>query len=458
VSEKSRFPPRRRIAAKGGVMFERLFKLKEHGTTVSQEVVGGLTTFMTMAYIIFVQPAVLSAAGMNFGAVMVATCISSAFAIFLMAFIANYPIALAPAMGHNFFFVYTICLAMGVPWQTALGANFISGAVFIILSFFGFREALVNAIPNSLKQAIAVGIGLFIALIGFQWAGIVTYTPGTIVGLGDIHSAPVLLAIFGLVLITILYTLKVKGAIVLGIIATAVVGIPIGIVKYYGVLSTPPSVAPTFFKLNIGAALTLSLLPTIFILFFLDLFDTVGTLVGVSEQAGLVKDGKLPRARQALLSDAVGTVAGTVMGTSTVTSYIESSTGVASGARTGLANVTTGLLFLVALLFYPLVKMIGGGFAADAGTLYPVTAPALIIVGTLMMAGVTRIDWKDFSEAIPAFLTIVIMPYAYSITEGIAVGFIFYTLLKLVTGRIKQVHPILIVFSILFILRYIFLM
>lgn len=439
-------------------MLERLFKLKEHGTTVSQEIIGGLTTFMTMAYIIFVQPAVLQAAGMDFGAVMVATCVSSAVAIFLMAFLANYPIALAPAMGHNFFFVYTICLAMGIPWQTALGANFISGAIFIILSFFGFREALVNSIPNSLKQAIAVGIGLFIALIGFQWAGIVTYTPGTIVGLGNLHSPPVLLAIIGLVLITILYTLKVRGAIVLGIVITAIIGIPMGIVKYYGVVSVPPSVAPTFFKLNVGAALTLSLLPIIFILFFLDLFDTVGTLIGVSEQAGFVKEGKLPKARQALLSDAIGTVTGTLMGTSTVTSYIESSTGVASGSRTGLSNVATGIFFLIALLFYPLVKMIGGGFAVEGGVLYPVTAPALIIVGTLMMSGVAKIDWRDFTEAIPAFLTIVIMPYAYSITEGIAVGFIFYTILKLVTGKIREVHPILIVFAILFIFRYIFLM
>ncbi|MDH4210064.1 MAG: NCS2 family permease [candidate division WOR-3 bacterium] len=439
-------------------MLERLFKLKENNTSVSQEMIGGLTTFMTMAYIVFVQPAVLSAAGMDFGAVMVATCVSSAVAIFFMAFLANYPIALAPAMGHNFFIVYTVCLTMGIPWQTALGANFISGTIFIILSFFGFRESLVNSIPNCLKQAIAVGIGLFIALIGFQWAGIVTYTPGTIIGLGDLHSPPVLLAVLGLFVITILYTLKVKGAIIIGIITTAVVGVPLGIVRYYGVLSTPPAISPTFLKLNVAAAFTLSLLPTIFILFFLDLFDTVGTLIGVSEQAGFVKEGKLPRARQALLSDAIGTVIGTIMGTSTVTSYIESSTGVASGARTGLANVTTGVLFLIALLFYPLVKMIGGGYMTDGSVLYPVTAPALIIVGTLMMSGVTKIDWKDFTEAIPAFLTIVIMPYAYSITEGIAVGFIFYTVLKLVTGNIKDVHPVLIVFTVLFILRYIFLM
>ncbi len=439
-------------------MLERIFNLKANNSTVSQEMIGGTTTFMTMAYIIFVQPAVLSAAGMDFGAVMIATCLSSAVATFIMAFMANYPIALAPAMGHNFFFVYTICLAMGVPWQTALGANFISGAAFIILAIFGLREMLINAIPNSLKHAIAVGIGLFIALIGFQWAGIVVYKPGTILGFGELHSPPVLIAIFGLLLITVLYTFKVKGAIIIGIIVTALIGIPLGIVKYQGIISAPPSVAPTFFKLNIGAAFTLSLLPTIFILFFLDLFDTVGTLIGVSEQAGFVKDGKLPRARKALLSDAIGTLFGTIMGTSTVTSYIESSTGVASGARTGLANVITGMLFLVALLFYPLVKMIGGGYVVPGGVLYPVTAPALIIVGTLMMSGVSKIKWDDFTEAIPAFLTIVIMPYAYSITEGIAVGFIFYTLLKIITGKIKELHPILMIFTVLFILRYIFLL
>lgn len=438
-------------------MFEKLFKIKENGSNISQETLGGLTTFMTMAYIIFVQPAVLSAAGMDFGSVMVATCVSSALATFLMAFLANYPIALAPAMGHNFFFVYTICLAMGIPWQTALGANFLSGIAFLVLSLFGLREMLVNAIPASLKQAIAVGIGLFIALIGFQWAGIVVYTPGTVLGFGDLHSPPALLAIFGVFVITILYTLKIKGAIVIGIFATAIVGAVAGLVPYYGIVSTPPPIAPTFFKLNIGAALTISLLPTVFILFFLDLFDTVGTLIGVSEQAGFVKDGKLPRARPALLSDAIGTVCGTLFGTSTVTCYIESSTGVASGARTGFANLVTGILFLVALLFFPLVQMIGGGISINGSTLYPITAPALIIVGTLMMSSVAKIQWDDVTEAIPAFLTIVIMPYAYSITEGIAVGFIFYTMLKLLTGKIKQVHPILIIFAVLFILRYIFL-
>jgi AGZA family xanthine/uracil permease-like MFS transporter len=438
-------------------MFEKLFHFKEHNTSITQETIGGLTTFMTMAYIIFVQPAVLAAAGMDFGAVMVATCVSSALATFLMAFLANYPIALAPAMGHNFFFVYTICLAMGVPWQTALGANFISGSAFVILSLFGLREMLINSIPVSLKHAIAVGIGLFIALIGFQWAGIVVYKPGTILGFGDLHSPVVLLAIFGIFVITILYTLKIRGAIVIGIIATAIVGAVAGMVPYHGITSRPPALAPTFFKLNIGAALTISLLPTVFILFFLDLFDTVGTLIGVSEQAGFVKQGKLPRARPALLADAMGTICGTLLGTSTVTSYIESSTGVASGARTGFANVITGLLFLIALLFFPLVQMIGGGIQLDGSTLYPITAPALIIVGTLMMSGVTKINWDDISEAIPAFLTIVIMPYAYSITEGIAVGFIFFTLLKLLTGKIKQVHPILIIFTVLFILRYIFL-
>ncbi len=438
-------------------IFDRWFKLKQSNTSTGQEAIGGLTTFMTMAYIVFVQPAVLSAAGMDFGSVMVATCLSSALATFLMAILANYPIALAPAMGHNFFFVYTICLAMGIPWQTALGANFISGVAFIIMSFFGLRETIINSIPDSLKHAIAVGIGLFIALIGFQWAGIVVYTPGTIVGLGNLHSPPVLLAIFGIALMTVLYVLKVRGAILIGIVATAIVGLPFGLVKYHGLISMPPSLLPTFMKLNIRGALILDLLPVIFILFFLDLFDTIGTLIGVSDQAGFIKEGKLPRARPALLADAIGTVFGTIVGTSTVTSYIESSTGVASGARTGLANIVTGLFFIIALFFYPLVKMIGGGYFINGVSLYPVTAPALILVGTLMMAGVSKIQWQDYTEAIPAFLTIVIMPYSYSITEGIAVGFIFYTILKTVTGKIRELHPILIIFALLFILRYIFL-
>jgi len=432
---------------------EKIFKLREHGTNVRTEVTAGITTFMTMAYIIFVQPVFMSAAGMDFGAVMVATCISSALATFLMGFWANYPIALAPAMGHNAFFAYTVCIGMGVPWQTALGAVCISGTAFIILSLFGFREKIINAIPRSLKNGIAVGIGLFIAFIGFQHAGLVKSDPNTLVTLGNLRSPVALLSIFGIVVIVILLALKVKGALLIGIVATAILGIPCGMVKYYGLMSKPPSLAPTFLQLDIAGAFNMGLLSVIFIFFFLDLFDTIGTLIGISEQADFIVDGKLPRAKQALFSDACGTVTGALLGTSTVTSYIESSAGVASGGRTGLSNMVTGGLFLVSLAFYPLAKMIGGGYDG----LYPVTAPALIIVGSMMIKNVTKIEWSDVTESIPAFLALVIMPFTYSITEGIAIGFIFYALLKLVSGRGKEVHPILYVFAGLFILRYIFL-
>lgn len=432
-------------------MLENLFKLKEKGTTPRTEVISGVTTFMTMAYIIFVQPVFMSAAGMDFGAVMVATCISSAIATLLMGFLANYPIALAPAMGHNAFFTYVVCIGMGVPWQTALGAVFISGMLFIILSFFGFREKIINAIPRSLKNAIAVGIGLFIAFIGFQHAGLVKSDPNTFVTLGNLGSAPVLLAIFGIFLIAVLMALKIKGALLIGIIVTALIGIPLGIVKYYGIISTPPSLAPTFFKLDVIGAFNMGLLSVIFIFFFLDLFDTIGTLIGISEQAGFIVDGKLPRARQALFSDAVGTVTGSLLGTSTVTSYIESSAGVASGGRTGLSNLVTAGLFILSIAFYPLAKMIGGGYNG----LYPVTAPALIIVGSMMLPNVTKIKWEDITESIPAFLTLIIMPFTYSITDGIAIGFISYVILKLVTRKGKEVHPLLYIFSCLFILRYV---
>lgn len=436
-------------------MIEKLFKLKANNTNVRTEVIAGVTTFMTMAYIIFVQPAVLSQTGMNFGAVMVATCISAALTTFFMAFIANYPIALAPAMGHNFFFAYTVCLAMGIPWQVALGADCIAGILFVILNVVGIREKIVDCISPSMKHAIACGIGLFIALIGFQWAGIVVAKPGTIVGLGSFRSPPVALACFGLIVIIILSALRVKGAILIGIVLTALVGLPFGIVKFYGVASAPPSLMPTLFKLDIFGAFRLGLVTVIFIFFILELFDGVGTIVGVSEQAGFVVNGKIPRVREALMADAVATVVGSFAGTSDVTAYIESSAGIASGGRTGFANIITGLLFLVSLFFYPLAKMIGGGCAINGQTLYPITAPALIVVGSMMMKNVVKIDWEDLTEAIPAFLTLVVMPFTYSITEGIALGFISYSVLKLVTGRGKEVHPLIYIFSVIFILRYI---
>ena len=436
-------------------LLDRFFKLEENKTSFRTEMVGGTTTFMTMSYIIFVQPAILSIAGMDKGAVMVATCISAALATLLMGLLAKYPIALAPAMGHNIFFAVIVCGTMGYSWQVALGAVFISGTIFVILSIFRVWGILVVSVPDSLKHAIAVGIGLLIALIGLEYGGIVVDAPDVLVGLGDLTSRPVVLVLFGVVLTAVLMALRVKGAVLLGILGTAILGIPLGIVKYQGIAAAPPSLLPTLFKLDILGAFNTGLITVVFVFFFLDLFDTIGTLIGVSGPAGFLKEGKLPRANKAMLSDAVGTVSGALLGTSTVTSYIESATGIAHGARTGLANVFTSLLFLVALFFSPLAEMIGGEYIYNGLTLRPVVAPPLIIVGYLMMKCVTWIKWEDLTEAIPAFLTIIIMPLTLSITEGIAFGFISYSLLKLVSGKGKQVHWLIYMFSALFILRYI---
>ncbi|MCM8826779.1 MAG: NCS2 family permease [Candidatus Omnitrophica bacterium] len=439
-------------------MWEKLFKLKEAGTDIHTEIIGGVTTFMTMCYIIFVQPAVLSRLGMDFGAVMVATCLSSAIATILMAFLANYPIALAPAMGHNFYFVFGVCLALGVSWQVGLGANFISGLIFVILTFFGFREKLINAVPPSLKNAIAVGIGMLIAFIGLEWSGIVVATPGTFVGLGNLKELPVILSIFGIVIISALIVKRVKGAILIGMGISSILGWLMGMIEFRGFVSMPPKITPTFLKLDIRGAMKLELLPVIFVLFFLDLFDTVGTLIGVSQEGGFIRNGKLPKAGRALLSDALGTVTGTCLGTSTVTSYIESSAGISQGARTGLSNLVTALLFLLSIFFYPLIKIVAGGYQKEAGlTLYPIIAPVLIVVGCLMIRNVVKISWDDFTEAMPAFFTILTITFTFSITEGIAFGFIAYSLLKLVSYRYKEVDGIVYLFAILFILRYIFL-
>lgn len=437
-----------------GKFLDNFFKLRENNTSFRIEMVGGLTTFMTMSYIIFVQPAILVGAGMDKGAVMFATCVSSALATLLMGLLAKYPIALAPAMGHNVFFAVIVCGTMGYSWQIALGAVFISGSIFIILSILGVWGNLVASVPDSLKHAIAVGIGLLIALIGLEYGGLVVDAPGVLVGLGDLTSKPVALVLFGVVLTSVLMALRVRGAILVGILATAILGIPLGIVKYHGILAAPPSVLPTLFKLDILGALKTGLITVIFIFFFLDLFDTMGTLIGVSSPAGFLKEGKLPRANQAMLSDAIGTVGGAILGTSTVTSYIESATGISQGARTGLANIFTSFLFLIALFFSPLAEMIGGEYSDSGLILKPVVAPPLIIVGYLMMRGVTCINWEELSDAIPAFLTIIIMPMTMSITEGIAFGFISYSFLKLVTGKGKEVHWLIYFFSVLFILRY----
>ena len=440
-------------------MLEKLFRLQESGTTVKREIVAGCTTFMTLSYIIFVQPAVLSAAGMDPGAVMAATCITSAFAMVLMALLANYPIALAPGMGHNFYFTFTVCLTLGVSWQNALGAVFVAGVLFILLFFIGLREKVMTILPVSLRNAIPAGIGLLIALVGLEWAGLIVDHPATHVTLGNLKSPPALLSLFGVIVIAILFALKVRGAILIGILASTVVGLITGMVKFQGVVSAPPSIAPTFLKLEIpNIFVRPEMIAIIFIFIFLDLFDTVGTLVGVGEQGGFMVDGKLPKARQALLSDAVATSTGALLGTSTVTSYIESASGISAGGRTGLTNIVTAILMLLALFFRPLIQMVGAGYPIGENTfLYPIVAPALIIVGSLMLKNVVSIDWDDATESIPAFLTLLLMPLTISITEGIAFGFISYSLLKLVTGQGKQVHWLIYLFAVLFVARYIWL-
>jgi len=432
----------------------RFFRLDENRTTVRTELLGGVTTFMTMSYIIFVQPAILAQAGMDRGAVMTATCLSSAAATLLMGLLANYPVALAPAMGHNIFFAVIVCGSLGYSWKVALGAVFISGAIQIVLSLIGVWEGLVAAVPDSLKHSIAVGIGFLIALIGLEYGGLVVDTPGVLVGLGDLASRPVALVLFGVALTACLMALQVKGGILIGILATAVLGIPLGVVKYAGLIAAPPELAPTLLKLDIAGAFKSGLITVIFVFFFLDLFDAVGTLIGVSSAAGFLKEGKLPRANRAMLADSIATTGGALLGTSTVSSYIESATGIAQGARTGLANLFTAALFIVALFFSPLASMIGGEFLYKGQVLRPVIAPPLIIVGYLMMKSVKRIDWEDATEALPAFLTIVIMPLTLSITEGITFGFISYSLLKLITGKGKQVHWLIYFFALLFVLRY----
>ena len=438
-------------------LVNRRFALAAHGTTVRTEVLAGLTTFLTMAYIIFVQPAVLGAAGMDFGAVLVATCLATALATTLMALMANYPIAVAPAMGHNFFFAYSVVVAMHVPWRIALGGVAIAGVIFVLTAGIGLREHLITAIPQSLKHAIAAGIGLLIATIGLEWAGLIVASPGTLVTLGDLHSRPVLLALGGLTLTSILTARAIPGAFLWGILATTAIGLSLGVVHYQGLVGVPPSIRPTFLQLDIVGAFSPNMISVVLVFFFLALFDSVGTLVGVGEQAGLMRDGTLPRARQALLADAFGTIAGAVLGTSTVTAYIESGAGVAAGGRTGLASLVTAALFLLSLFFYPLVKMIGGGYLLGQVTLYPVIAAPLILVGTMMIGGLRHVPWSEPTEAIPAFLTIIMMPLSVSITEGVAFGLIAYVVLKLASGRGREVHGLLYVFAVLFVARYAFL-
>ncbi len=434
----------------------RFFDFAGTSTNFRREMIAGLTTFATMSYIIFVNPAILSAAGMDFGAVMVATCISSAIGTLLMAVLANYPIALAPGMGINAYFAFSVCQGLGIPWQTALAGVFFSGIAFILLAFFRFREKIISSIPDSLKNAIAIGIGLLIAFVGLKEGGIIAAHPATFVRLASLREPIALLTLFGLLLTAILLARRVVGALLLGIAATAILALLIGLVKFQGVFSAPPSMAPTFLKLDLQSALNLGFITIILVFFFVDLFDTVGTLVGVGEPAGFLRNGQLPRGGRALMADAIATTAGAVCGTSTVVAYIESASGVAEGGRTGFANLVTAALFIIALFLSPLAQMIGGGIKVGNEIYHPITAPALIIVGSMMVQNVLHIDWKDFTEAIPAFLTLISMPLTFSIADGMALGFISYPIVKLAAGRGREISVAVYILMAVFLLRYLF--
>ncbi|MGC3959308.1 MAG: NCS2 family permease [Verrucomicrobiota bacterium] len=442
-------------------MLERFFRLAENQTTIRTEIIAGITTFLTMAYIIFVQPAVLSGkmfgfeTGMDFGPVMTATCLSAALATVLMALLAKYPIAQAPGMGQNFFFVFTTIPAATAAgfangWQVALGVVFLSGVLFLILSLVGLREMIFNAISPSMKNAIAAGIGIFIAFIGLQNAGVILKDPGSAVKLNAHFASPDLIVFFvGLLTTAVLHARKVRGSILWGIVVATGLAVMLKfalasstapliaeskLVKQFalaqGVVAAPPSLAPTLFQMDLTHALSPKMLPFVFVFLFMLTFDAIGTLIGVSEQAGFMRDNKLPRAKQAMVSDAVGTVAGAALGTSTVTSYIESASGVEQGGRTGLTGLVVAALFLLALFFSPIIAMVG--------SYPPITAPALVIVGAMMLENVAKIAWRDQTESIPAFLTLIGIPLTYSIADGLALGFISYPIIKFFSGRGRE--------------------
>ena len=425
---------------------ERLFKLSENKTTFRTEVLAGVTTFLTMCYIIIVNPMILSETGMDHGAVFVATCLAAAIGCLVMGIIANYPIALAPGMGLNAYFTYSVCMGMGVPWQTALAAVFMSGLIFIAISMFKIREAIVNAIPMSLKLAIGGGIGLFLALIALKNSGIIVDNPATLVGLGDLKQPTVLLTLFGFLMIVVLHHFKVRGAIIISILVLTAISTFMGLSEFKGVVGEIPSIAPTFLQMDFEGLFTASLVGVIFVFFLVDLFDSTGTLVGVAHRAGLLQDGKLPRLKKALFADSTAIVAGAALGTSSTTPYIESSAGVAAGGRTGLTAVVVGVLFVLCLFLAPLAQSVPG-FA---------TAPALLFVGVLMIQGITHIEWDDITEAVPAFLTIVFMPFAYSIADGIAMGFISYALIKLCTGKASTVPYMVWIVAVLWAVKFAF--
>jgi adenine/guanine/hypoxanthine permease len=438
------------------LVMDRYFGFKEHGTSYRQEMVAGLTTFLSMAYILFVNPSILSAAGMDERAVFTATALAAAIGTLIMGVVAKYPIALAPGMGLNAFFAFGVVLGMGIPWETALFGVFLSGLIFILITVTKVRETIINAIPIELKYAAAAGIGLFIAFIGLKNAKIIVPYEATLVTLGDITTGAPLLAMFGIVVTVIFMVRGYKGGIFYGMILTAVVGVFTGIAPMpTGVIASIPSLEPTFgaafsvFRGDLSEVFTVSLLVVVLTFLFVDFFDTAGTLYAVANQAGFVKDNKLPRADKALLADSSATSIGAILGTSTTTAYIESASGVAAGGRTGFTSVTTAFLFLIALFFSPLLVVFTGAPA--------VTAPALIVVGVLMASSLSLIDWKKFEIAVPAFLTVLTMPLTFSIAHGIALGFIFYPITMVAKGKAKEVHPLMYVLFFVFIAYFVFL-
>lgn len=435
-------------------MLERIFHLSDNRTNAKTEVLAGVTTFVTLAYILFVNPLILKDAGMPTDATFAATCISAAFATLIMGFYANYPIAVAPGMGLNAFFTYTVVLGMHLPWQTALGAVFISGVVFFILTVTKVREWIVNGVPQVLRLAIGVGIGLFIAFIGLKNAGLIVANKDTFVALGNMKDPGVLVAVFGIIITAFLMARRVKGALLIGILITTAVSMlagvspaPKGLSSFIAFKDPFVALQPVAFHLNIMAALKVGLFSILFSFTFVDLFDNIGTLIGVSRKAGLLdENGQLPRIGKALFADSLGTMFGSLMGTSTVTSYVESTSGVAEGGRTGLTAVVVGILFIVAIIFAPLVGLIPS----------QATAPALILVGVLMMGEIVHINFADFTDAFPAFLTIIMMPLTYSIAQGLAFGFMSYTIIKLLSGKHKENNAVTYILTVLFILHFIF--
>jgi AGZA family xanthine/uracil permease-like MFS transporter len=428
-------------------MLERLFRLDENRTSVRIEVVAGATTYLTMAYIVFVNPLILSGTGMDRGAVFVATCLASAFATLLMALFANYPLALAPGMGMNAYFAYTVVKGLHYSWQVALGAVFLSGVLFLILSLTRVRSWIVDAIPLSQKMAISAGIGLFLGIIALKEAGIIVASPDTLVTLGNLKSPATLLACAGFIVMVALDRLAVPGAIIIAILAAATTGILLGISPFVGVIDTPPSLAPTFLALDLRGAFDIGIATVVFVFLFVDLFDNTGTLVGVAHRAGLLDEhGKLPRIERVFIADSIAAMVGALLGTSTVTSYIESAAGVKAGGRTGLTGVAVAALFLLTLFFAPLA----GSIAAYA------TAPALLFVACLMARGFAELNWEDVTEYAPAVVTALAMPLTFSIANGIAFGFITYAAVKLLSGRFAEASPSMLVLAALFIVKYAF--